>query len=562
MIMKRSLISTIIGGLILTVFGVGNNADTAFGFDRCSVAAPVVARSKENIASPSIEARRGLAGLVGPTRHVTYARFSPDGKTLESLAGQLASPVKTTDRRVVALKFMRDNATLFGLSDTFSGSDLRLSESRSLENSAHFIFQPMAAGLPVFDARIDVHVGRSGVVELVGNTFPGLVDAAGSFTISEADAQAVALRRVGVTKADSDINCDSGIFVTEKRHGVPARRVCFACQTPPGDWEVTVDGSNGTILELRNRAMFLDTASFSGQVYLHHPLSSPLTIEPLADLNTGNLGSGTSCSVENQGHMGAWPTKGVFLFDPSNTHFDEVNAYFHISRMHDWYATMGFDRPQIGVLVHAGYDLDNAYYTSYANAIYIGDGGDRFYPLAREESVMYHEYAHAVVDKIVPLRGNEGDAMNEGQADYFACSFSGEPRIGEYVASKMNRPYLRTVENKTHYPEDIKHEPHDDGQIWSATLWDLRNKIGASVSDLIIFKSYFVMKAEPNFVDGLLAMLQVDKDNFGGVYHNAIVEVFQNRGITFSGPNAFSGSEIEAMVQFDRLHESIPISDK
>ncbi|HNV70690.1 MAG TPA: M36 family metallopeptidase, partial [Candidatus Ozemobacteraceae bacterium] len=219
------------------------------------------------------------------------------------------------------------------------------------------------------------------------------------------------------------------------------------------------------------------------------------------------------------------------------------------------YLDMGYNRERIGVLVWAGDDLDNAYYMPWANAIYLGDGGERFFPLSREESIIYHEYAHAVVDKIQPLRGTEGSAMNEGQADYFACSFSNEPRVGEYVVSKKNRPYLRILEHALHYPEDLQHEPHDDGRIWAGTLWDIRKQLGADVTDRLILRSFFLLKEEPGYLDAILALLEADRQLNAGEHLTVIRDCFQARGYPLDAPNLFSARELKHLIRFPSLQQ-------
>ena len=39
-------------------------------------------------------------------------------------------------------------------------------------------------------------------------------------------------------------------------------------------------------------------------------------------------------------------------------------------------------------------------------------------------------------------------------------------------------PCLRRLDGTKHYPESIDGDPHDDGEIWSATLWQIRGAIG------------------------------------------------------------------------------------
>ena len=41
-------------------------------------------------------------------------------------------------------------------------------------------------------------------------------------------------------------------------------------------------------------------------------------------------------------------------------------------------------------------------------------------------------------------------------------------------------PCLRRLDGTKHYPEAIVGEVHDDGEIWSAALWQIRGAIGAA----------------------------------------------------------------------------------
>jgi len=231
-----------------------------------------------------------------------------------------------------------------------------------------------------------------------------------------------------------------------------------------------------------------------------------------------------------------------------------VMAYFHVNRAHDFYRGIAseaiIDRP-INVCVHYGDELDNAYYMPWADFIVFGDGGARFHSLAREESVIYHEYAHYIVDKIRPMRGNDGAALNEAQADYFAATQTDDPKIGEYVVSKTNRPYMRLIKNANHYPEDIKHEPHDDSLIWSGALWDLRELCGAAEVDRLVFKSFYYYKEDPTWLDGLAALLQADQEHLGGKLRERILEVFGKRGFVMSGPGSLTTREIRAIARFE-----------
>jgi len=190
------------------------------------------------------------------------------------------------------------------------------------------------------------------------------------------------------------------------------------------------------------------------------------------------------------------------------------------------------DRP-MKATVHYKDNFDNAYFSPMEGAMYFGDG-NKLNDLAKEEDVAFHEYSHAVLSQIVSLAySGESGAMNEGQADYFACSFTNDPKLGQWTVAKMGKDCLRNLENTFHYPQDIQNEVHADGRIWGGTLWDLRKALGASVSDKIIFGSFSYLKpGKSKFVDGMNAIITADGNLFGGRNKAKIIEVFQKRGIS------------------------------
>lgn len=67
---------------------------------------------------------------------------------------------------------------------------------------------------------------------------------------------------------------------------------------------------------------------------------------------------------------------GNFMFAADNTHFDEVNAYYHVNKIHDYFKNLGFsalDKP-LPVVVHYGDSFDNAFFSPEEGKLYFGDG--------------------------------------------------------------------------------------------------------------------------------------------------------------------------------------------
>lgn len=50
---------------------------------------------------------------------------------------------------------------------------------------------------------------------------------------------------------------------------------------------------------------------------------------------------------------------------------------------------------------------------------------------------------------------------------------------------------LRRLDTDKMYPDDLDGEVHDDGEIWSHALWDLRTAIGSAHADTAILRAQF-----------------------------------------------------------------------
>jgi len=87
------------------------------------------------------------------------------------------------------------------------------------------------------------------------------------------------------------------------------------------------------------------------------------------------------------------------------------------------------------------------------------------------------------------------------------------------------------VDTNLHYPEDLNGRVHDDGQIWSRALWDIRNALGHVKADTIILNAQFSFAPDTS----MPAVAQATVDAAGQLYGHAkamIVEsIFQARGI-------------------------------
>lgn len=541
------------------------------------VVAPAAAFAPEPAAGPSAPPAAGAApGVARPTPfllnrlqlagrempRVDYLRVTADGARVSCLAGELSRP-EAGGGEVVARAFVIRHAGL--LVPQLMRGEAALAVQRDDDRGAarHVVFAVRVGDVPVLGAQVGVHLGRDGVVRLVHSQVPALGPVANRADLPVFEGIRAARKHLHVDNMRVAPRADL-VLVPQRGRLRLAWAVQLACHRPFGDWLVLVDAQSGRVLSTENRMLAAapaagGTAPFAGRgkVFVHHPLAGPAEMQPLPDLTTDTL-RGLYADVQNDDSMSAHASNGEHLYDPSNKHFDEVNVYYHLNRAHAYFKRFGFDkldRPLLAA-VHYGDGLDNAYWAPWAEAILIGDG-ERYNDLAQEEAVIYHEYAHAVVYQIVRLGGAEGPALNEGQADYFAAALSSDPVIGEYVVKKANRPYLRTLANRKQYPQDLAHEPHDDGEIWGGALCDLRRKLGGEVADALVHESLYYLPEACRFVDGLLGLLAADRDHHGGANRGALLEVMAARGFVLPSPDALTGRDLARRSLFDSVYGEV-----
>ncbi|MFP5265619.1 MAG: M36 family metallopeptidase [Blastocatellia bacterium] len=165
---------------------------------------------------------------------------------------------------------------------------------------------------------------------------------------------------------------------------------------------------------------------------------------------------------------------------------------------------------------------------------------------SQDGDVVLHEFGHGVSNRLVGgpantscLGGTQAGAMGEGWSDYWACSFFNDGRVGEYVANNTTRGIRRAAYS---VPADPVHdsyadlgvggfEVHRDGEVWAATLWDLRDSLGAALVDRIVLEGMKFTPCSPSFLDARNGILQADQNLNGGANKCAIWTVFARHGM-------------------------------
>jgi Fungalysin metallopeptidase (M36) len=246
------------------------------------------------------------------------------------------------------------------------------------------------------------------------------------------------------------------------------------------------------------------------------PLSAYTTVTLLGLAGNGFLDGPFASSASTKKR--AFSAVNVFSFDRSNDGFSETMGYYYIDYAERYIQSLGFNdvnnRQQVFAVNRL--KIDNSFYSPQSKEISLGLGG---VDDAEDAEVILHEYGHSIQDNQVPGFGTtlEAGSMGEGFGDYWGASvgaqFSGgfqDLCLAEWDAtsySSTNPPCLRRLDSTKHYPEDVEGEVHDDGEIWSAALWQIRDSLGATNADRVVLEAHFLLAPSASFNQGANALV-------------------------------------------------------
>lgn len=161
--------------------------------------------------------------------------------------------------------------------------------------------------------------------------------------------------------------------------------------------------------------------------------------------------------------------------------------------------------------------------------------------------VVFHEFGHGISNRLIgngsltALGGIQSGAMGEGWSDYWAITMNGDGAVGEYVTNNPNgirRAAYTVPANPVHdsYADVCSGgcQVHRDGEVWAATLWDLRTQLGAATSDLLVLNGMKFTPTKPSFLEARDGILQADQNLNGGANFCAIWIVFARHGMGVS----------------------------
>jgi|GEM_PF-995386 len=404
-------------------------------------------------------------------------------------------------------------------------------------------FQQQYKGIPVEEAEYIVQIYKDGRIGMANGYYYPNIDVPSAASISSGQA-------ISTAKADLNLTNPSGeshstelvVYLKEEGSFTLAWKTIIFAEQPFTDWLYYIDAVSGTIIKKHNRIM---DVTGTGDVYPTHPGLSSVTTVDLFRLNGNGSLQGTYVNVVNDDGAEASSGTHDFTYSTTNTHFDEVNLYFHVDDFRQnfienvAYAGDELDFVQITARAHrAGNDV-NASFSPSTGEISFGDAAsdNSFNNFAREDKVIHHEYSHAVIYDIesgISSSNDEEGAISEGTPDYFAGAHAERSLIGDYVfANRPNDQRDMASPEIISYSQYLNESPgaHRGGEFFSAILWDLRGSSGAGQIDFLVYDALHGVSSSPTFLEFRDAMITSSNASYGGLYNNAIQTAFAGRGV-------------------------------
>lgn len=233
---------------------------------------------------------------------------------------------------------------------------------------------------------------------------------------------------------------------------------------------------------------------------------------------------------------------GNFYFNRSQSGFEDVMAYYHIDKYQRYIQSLGVTNLCNYPLVvdpHGNNGLDNSHFvppnnTNNFSRIAYGTGG---VDDAEDADVIVHEYGHALSYSASPNSniGTQRTGLDEGIGDYIAASYSYD--LDTFQWSRLfnwdgNNEYWvgRKATSPDSYSSSLS-STYTIGTIWTATLMDIRQVLGAEIGDKLFLEELYHNAANMTLQDASRCYLDADSALYGGAHTKTILQFFCDRSL-------------------------------
>ncbi|NNE42940.1 MAG: hypothetical protein HKN12_01915, partial [Gemmatimonadetes bacterium] len=386
-------------------------------------------------------------------------------------------------------------------------------------------FRQEIGGVPVLGAQAFVLIHDNGRVAAFGSSFhradevgPAVAKPA---VLTHTDAVRTATDHLRARR-DPARPATTELFLTPVPRGedlvlAPVWMVRFSAEEPFGSWRTFVDAETGQIHGLEDENRYVDVIgniSVSAETFgtcgsVFNLPARHVEIQVL----TGNSALTGSDGTFTVPHAGALPvivtaelrgpyadvdrapglgpdasflgpaTPGLPLgisFGPANSRADERNGYYLTNVIHDFMKAIDPTLTELDVpfKVNVGrVDVicpGNAWFDGAA--LNFCDSTSVFSNTGRSETIIYHEYGHAVTAAVYQRNGVtiSSPALDEGNSDVVANYLRRSPIVGEGYFRDDCSSFLRDSDNQLQWPDDLQGgSGHSDGRIIAGFHWDM-----------------------------------------------------------------------------------------
>jgi hypothetical protein len=268
----------------------------------------------------------------------------------------------------------------------------------------------------------------------------------------------------------------------------------------------------------------------------------------LTNLDGSGFLNGDWANIRSETGDAAFSATNTFIYARDDDRFEQVMAYYWVTEAQKYIQSLGFgttlppiNRESQDIRINQ-LGIDNSYSWDKHDLLRFGKGG---VDDAEDAEVILHEYGHAIQDSQMTPFGFgtsvEAGSIGEGFGDYFAVTVSdviaptADPACvadWDSVSYTSGTPHcLRRVDTNLHYPEDLNGRVHDDGQIWSRALWDIRKALGHVKADTIILNAQFSFAPDTSMPAAAQATVDAAGQLYGHAKAMVVESIFQARGI-------------------------------
>lgn len=228
----------------------------------------------------------------------------------------------------------------------------------------------------------------------------------------------------------------------------------------------------------------------------------------------------------------------TFLFTRNQLEFEDVNAFYHLNAYKAYWESIGFNNLAPEALLvdaHGNNGADNSFFspTSPPRLVFGQGGVDD----AEDADVIVHEYGHAISNFASPGSNisDQRRALDEGFGDYLASSYSKQFSNfnSDFVFSwdGHNEFWGGRINNATKTKADLSSAQniYYNGEIWSATLMDLRAELGGTITDQLAIEVMYYNLPNTTMQEAAENLFVADTAIFNGVYSCEIFDVLLAR---------------------------------